>query len=121
MAKRYYMYNVVLDNGAEFIAKVEAPNVEKFNEWIKTVPGMTMYTENKATNKIKPWSSKKSKISQARIAAGLTQQEFADKLGVYLTQAQYWEYGRYKPKYPTLAKMSEILGVAIDDLVEDED
>ena len=44
----------------------------------------------------------------------------ANKLGVATSQIQRWEYGKNQPKVATLLRMSTILGVALEDLVEDE-
>ena len=58
----------------------------------------------------------KDNIKKARLDAGLTQLEVAEKLGV--SQAQYarWENGGRNPKDETVEKLAEIFGVATDTL-----
>ena len=58
----------------------------------------------------------KDNIKKARLDAGLTQIEVAEKLG--LAQAQYarWENGGRNPKDETVKKLAEIFGVTFDKL-----
>ena len=113
-------YDVKLESGIEFQVKIKGSDIGQFEDWIKSVSGIQDYNILKATSIIRPSTSKKTKLSAARIAAGLTQQELADKTGVAISQVQRWEYGKNKPKVAALMRMSAILGVALEDLVEDE-
>ena len=53
-------------------------------------------------------------IAAARTNAGLTQKQFADKLGVDRTTVVNWEKGRYIPNLNHLRKISEITNIPID-------
>ena len=113
-------YDVKLESGVEFQVKIKGSDIGQFEDWMNSVSGIQDYNILKATSIIRPSTSKKTKLSAARIAAGLTQQELADKTGVAISQGQRWEYGKNKPKVAALMRMSAILGVALEDLVDDE-
>jgi len=58
-----------------------------------------------------------ARIKQAREAAGMTQQQLADELGVlaYGTQrVSQWESGRRVPKADALMRIARITGVTIE-------
>ncbi len=56
------------------------------------------------------------KIREKRIAAGLTQIQLAEKVGVNQSAVAQWECGRAAPKAELLPKLAEILGCTIDAL-----
>lgn len=56
----------------------------------------------------------KDNIKKARLDAGLTQLEVAEKLGVAQAQYARWENGGRNPKDETVEKLSEIFGVSFD-------
>lgn len=56
----------------------------------------------------------KDNIKKARLDAGLTQKEVAEKLGVAQAQYARWENGGRNPKDETVEKLSEIFGVTFD-------
>lgn len=58
----------------------------------------------------------KDNIKKARLDAGLTQIEVAEKLGVAQAQYARWENGGRNPKDETVKKLAEIFGVAFDKL-----
>lgn len=58
-----------------------------------------------------------SPIARARKAAGLTQQELADRLGVIQQQVAKWESGKVDIKLQTLKRIANALGCDIDDLI----
>ena len=60
-----------------------------------------------------------SPIARARKAAGLTQKELADKLGVIQQQVAKWEAAGANPQTKTLKRIAEALGCSIDELIED--
>ena len=60
-----------------------------------------------------------SRIAQARKAAGLTQQEVADKLGVTFQAVSSWETGRFVPDTWNLIELAKLLDVSVSSLVED--
>lgn len=53
----------------------------------------------------------KDNIKKARLDAGLTQIEVAEKLGVAQAQYARWENGGRNPKDETVKKLAEIFGV----------
>lgn len=57
-------------------------------------------------------------ISRYRKLRELTQAELAAKINVHQTQITHWETERAKPRKEYLVKLSEALGVTIDDLVD---
>lgn len=118
--KQFYNIEITLESGIAFNAHVNREDIEIFKEWIDTVPGIKEHTTDKIVVTRGARSKKMTKISQARIAAGLKQRELAERLGVSISQEQYWEYGRYKLKTATLKKLGEALGVDWTTLVEDE-
>ncbi len=56
----------------------------------------------------------KDNIKKARLDAGLTQSEVAEKLGVAQAQYARWENGGRKPKDETLGKIAKVFGVSTD-------
>lgn len=56
------------------------------------------------------------KLKAARIAAGLTQAQLAEKVGCSQHHISRWEEGR-EPRALTLKKLAEALGCSMDDLV----
>ena len=58
----------------------------------------------------------KDNIKKARLDAGLTQIEVAEKLGVAQAQYARWENGGRNPKDETVKKLAEIFGVTFDKL-----
>ena len=58
----------------------------------------------------------KDNIKKARLNAGLTQLEVAEKLGVAQAQYARWENGGRNPKDETVKKLAEIFGVTFDKL-----
>jgi transcriptional regulator with XRE-family HTH domain len=57
------------------------------------------------------------KLAEARRAAGLTQQELADKAGVHISHVQRIEAGTSQPTVDVLKRLAEALRVSIDLLV----
>ena len=57
-------------------------------------------------------------ISRYRKLRDLTQAELAAKINVHQTQITHWETERSKPRKEYLTKLSEALGVTMDDLVD---
>ena len=58
----------------------------------------------------------KDNIKKARLDAGLTQIEVAEKLGVAQAQYARWENGGRNPKDETVKILAEIFGVTFDKL-----
>ena len=58
----------------------------------------------------------KDNIKKARLDAGLTQIEVAEKLGVAQAQYARWENGGRNPTDETVKKLAEIFGVTFDKL-----
>jgi len=59
------------------------------------------------------------KISQLRKEKNITQMELADLMGVSYQAVSNWERGNSMPDISKLPELSEILGVSIDDLLND--
>lgn len=116
--KRYYNYRVTLKSGIEFLAKVNAEDTEAFTDWASRVRSISHAEETGSVNRIGPHSSQKSKLAIARMTAGLTQQELADKVGVKILTYQRWEMGEFTPKAKSLIKLGEILGIDWKTLIE---
>lgn len=57
------------------------------------------------------------KLRAAREAAGMTQQELAEKIGVQQRDISRWENCRREPGVLTVKKMARALGCSMDDLV----
>lgn len=56
-------------------------------------------------------------IASARVNAGYTQAQFAQKLGVSLSALQKWEDGKSDMRVSSLKKISEITGFSMDDFI----
>lgn len=56
----------------------------------------------------------------ARIAAGYTQSEVAEKLGVYQSNVSNWEKNVYRPDYDNLRNLSRLYNESIDFLLFNE-
>lgn len=56
----------------------------------------------------------KISIASARVNSGMTQPEFAKKIGVSLSTVINWEKGRTEPNASQLRTISELSGVPMD-------
>ena len=65
--------------------------------------------------------SKNYAMKQARVAAGLSQQELADKLGVSRQTINAIEKGDYNPTIRLCVGICRVLGVTLNDLFWEED
>lgn len=57
------------------------------------------------------------KLKEARVNAGLTQQELAFKSGLSIGMVQSIEVGRRTGSVKTLKKIADVLGITINDLL----
>lgn len=57
------------------------------------------------------------KLKAARKAAGLTQEQLAEKVGVQQRDISRWENGQREPGVLIVKKMAQALGCSMDDLV----
>ena len=57
------------------------------------------------------------RIRDARKAAGLTQEELAERMGTSSVAVAQWETGRRNPKMGTVSKLAAALGVDVAELV----
>lgn len=55
-------------------------------------------------------------LAALRKKKGLTQEELAAQLGVSTSAVGNWEAGLRRPRYETLRRLAEVLGVPLDDL-----
>ncbi len=58
-------------------------------------------------------------IKTARKAAGLTQCQLAEKLGVSQAAVAQWENGITHPSYSILRPLANVLNIPVDDLIEE--
>lgn len=58
-----------------------------------------------------------SPIRTARIAAGMTQQQLADALGVAQQSVTRWETGAREPRVSTLRRIAAVLGCDLSALL----
>ncbi len=58
-----------------------------------------------------------SPIRAARIAAGMTQQQLADALGISQVSVTRWETGEREPRVSTLKRIASVLGCNLRDLI----
>lgn len=59
-------------------------------------------------------------IKKYREAAEMSQQELADILGVGRSAVAMWETGQALPRVESLAKMAQLFGCTMDELVKKE-
>ena len=56
-------------------------------------------------------------IKAARIAQGMSQEEFAEKLEVSSTHVKHMESGHRKPSVDILFKIVELTGMSVDEVI----
>lgn len=61
------------------------------------------------------------RIKLARQAAGISQEELAEKIGTKQSQVWRWESNRAEPRISFLKKIAEVTGVPLIDLITDEE
>ena len=66
-----------------------------------------------------PRHTNDSRIAQARIAKGMTQQQLAEAIGVLQQQIGAWESGRRKPKIDALMRIGDALGIDWTTLIQE--
>lgn len=66
-----------------------------------------------------PRRTNDSKIAQARLAAGLTQAQLAERAGVGASSLGHWECGERIPKLASLRRIAAALEIPWQDLLED--
>ena len=57
---------------------------------------------------------------EARLRAGLSQEEAAKQIGVTAAAISYWETGQYVPRTQKIRKVAQVYGVRVGDLLGDE-
>ena len=60
-------------------------------------------------------------LKQARLDAGLTQEQLAEQLHVTRQSVSSWELGRTEPDFETAGKLAEIFGTRVSCLLGEED
>lgn len=58
-----------------------------------------------------------SPIARQRMAAGITQAQLAEAVGVKPQHIGRWERGERKPKLEPLMKIAKVIGCKVDDLL----
>lgn len=59
-----------------------------------------------------------NKVRELRTAAGMTQKELADQLGVTVPTVSKWELGQRTPELEKVFRMTLIFGVAVEGIVQ---
>ena len=59
-------------------------------------------------------------LKNARIRAGLTQEEVAEKLKIDQSASSLWETGRNGPKVSRLLELAKLFGMTVDELLNDD-
>ncbi len=59
-----------------------------------------------------------NKVRELRTAAGMTQKELADQLGVTVPTVSKWELGQRTPELEKVFRMTLIFGVPIEKIVQ---
>lgn len=59
-----------------------------------------------------------NKVRELRTAAGMTQKELADQLGVTVPTVSKWELGQRTPELERVFRMTLIFGVPIEEIVQ---
>ena len=57
------------------------------------------------------------KLKEWRTKSGLSQFELSEKAGVHENTIRRWESGQREPRASEIAKLCEVLGVSVDDLL----
>ena len=60
-------------------------------------------------------------IKKHREAAGMSQQELAEKMKVTQSAVANWENGETRPRVDKLAEMAELFGCSMDELMSKEE
>lgn len=68
-------------------------------------------------SKVRPQTFDPAAAATARAAAGLTQQQAAAAVGKTKANVQHWEAGRRQPYPEVTAKLAELYGVPVEDLL----
>lgn len=59
-----------------------------------------------------------NKVRELRTAAGMTQKDLADQLGVTVPTVSKWELGQRTPELERVFRMTLIFGVPIEEIVQ---
>ena len=59
-----------------------------------------------------------NRVKKLRTAAGMTQKELADQLGVTVPTVSKWELGQRTPELERVFRMPLIFGVPIEEIVQ---
>ena len=63
------------------------------------------------------WQMLGNRISEMRLARGITQMELAEKTGLSLTYIGYIEQGKRHGKFETYVQIVDVLGYSLNDLL----
>ena len=61
-----------------------------------------------------------TKLKDARVLAGLTQEQVAEELGISRQTMSNWENGKTYPDIVSVIKMSDLYSVSLDHLLKDK-
>lgn len=60
-----------------------------------------------------------AKIREIRRSQGLTQQEFAEKLGTSRFMVNRWEAGVHQPNFEYVKRIAKVAGCTLDELAQE--
>lgn len=58
-------------------------------------------------------------FKEARVRAGLTQREAAEKLGITSAAISMWESGKNSPRFTRIKELAALYGVAVSEIMGD--
>lgn len=58
-------------------------------------------------------------LKEARVRAGMTQREAAEKLGITNAAISMWESGKNSPRFKRIKELAALYGVAVSEIVGD--
>lgn len=89
--------------------------VERCTDCMVKIGGLLLQMENEPESNPKVYG-----IRACRKAAGMTQGELAEKIGVARNTLAMWETQRSNPRIGTLCKLADALGCTVDDLLRED-
>ncbi len=89
--------------------------VERCTDCMVKIGGLLLQMENEPES-----NPKVCGIRACRKAAGMTQGELAEKIGVARNTLAMWETQRSNPRIGTLCKLADVLDCTVDDLLRED-
>lgn len=89
--------------------------VERCTDCMVKIGGLLLQMENETESNPKVYG-----IRACRKAAGMTQEELAERVGTARSALAMWEAGKSNPRIETLRKVADALGCTVDDLLRED-